>query len=175
MMKLRLAAPELLIDLSGVPGQKKSNRSTAISASAPWSRILNWSSAHRCAVIVRCSLPPRRRIGDVQVRNVGTIGGSVAHADPAADYPAALLALESQFTLTSASGQRTIAASDFFVDTFTTALAPEELITSVRCPAIPPEPAPHTRKRSARLGLRNGWRRGPDHMVAASFKPRGSA
>ena len=73
-------------------------------------------------------------IGDVQVRNMGTIGGSVAHADPAADYPAALLALEADFVLSSAQGERSVAAGDFFVDTFTTLLEPEELITSIRVP-----------------------------------------
>ncbi len=73
-------------------------------------------------------------IGDVQVRNMGTIGGSVAHADPSADYPAALQALEAKFVLKSASGERTVSAADFFVDTFATLLEPEEIIREVVVP-----------------------------------------
>jgi carbon-monoxide dehydrogenase medium subunit len=74
-------------------------------------------------------------IGDAQVRNMGTIGGSVAHADPAADYPAALLALEASIRLVSAHSDRTVAAADYFLDAFTTALEPGELITGVEVPA----------------------------------------
>jgi len=73
-------------------------------------------------------------IGDIQVRNRGTIGGSIAHADPAADYPASLLALEARAVLASARKQREIALSDFFVDTFTTALEPGEIISEVIVP-----------------------------------------
>jgi len=73
-------------------------------------------------------------IGDVQVRNMGTIGGSVAHADPAADYPAALQALEAKFVLKGAKAERTVSASDFFVDAFTTALEPGEILREVIVP-----------------------------------------
>jgi carbon-monoxide dehydrogenase medium subunit len=74
-------------------------------------------------------------IGDVQVRNRGTIGGSVAHADPAADYPASLLALEAQIRIASAKSERTLPASEFFLDPFTTALEPGELVIEVLVPA----------------------------------------
>jgi carbon-monoxide dehydrogenase medium subunit len=138
MMKLRLAAPELLIDFSGVPGQKEIAQVNGHLNIGPMltHAELEFSGPVRrdCPLLAATAA----RIGDVQVRNVGTIGGSVAHADPAADYPAALLALESQLTLTNARGQRTVAASDFFVDTFTTALTEEELITSVQVPRDPP-------------------------------------
>ena len=70
-------------------------------------------------------------IGDVQVRNVGTIGGSVAHADPAADYPAALQALEAAIVIRGAKGERTVSAADFFVDSFTTALEPGEVVREI--------------------------------------------
>ena len=73
-------------------------------------------------------------IGDVQVRNMGTIGGSVAHADPAADYPAALQALEAKIVLRGAKSERTVSADDFFVDTFTTALEPGEIVREVIVP-----------------------------------------
>ena len=73
-------------------------------------------------------------IGDVQVRNMGTIGGSVAHADPAADYPAALQALEAKIVLKGVKSERTVSADDFFVDTFTTALEPGEIVREVIVP-----------------------------------------
>jgi carbon-monoxide dehydrogenase medium subunit len=78
------------------------------------------------------------QIGDMQVRNVGTIGGSLAHADPAADYPAALLALEAQVRLARAGRERTVAITDFFTDVFTTALEPGELVREVIVPAETP-------------------------------------
>src|SRR6202030_10979 len=73
-------------------------------------------------------------IGDVQVRNMGTIGGSVAHADPSADYPAALQALEARLVLRGAKGERTVGAADFFVDSFTTTLEPGEVIREILVP-----------------------------------------
>ena len=73
-------------------------------------------------------------IGDVQVRNMGTLGGSIAHADPAADYPAALLALEAQVRLVSARSDRTIAAEEFFQDAFTTAIEPGEILIEIIVP-----------------------------------------
>jgi carbon-monoxide dehydrogenase medium subunit len=73
-------------------------------------------------------------IGDIQVRNQGTMGGSVAHADPAADYPASLLALEGRVILLSANSEREISLADFFVDTFTTALEPGEIVYEVIVP-----------------------------------------
>ena len=76
-------------------------------------------------------------IGDVQVRNRGTIGGSLAHADPAADYPAPILAFEAEVRVVGPRGERTIRATDFFVDMLTTALRPEELIVEVGLPAPP--------------------------------------
>src|SRR5439155_4020845 len=72
------------------------------------------------------------RIGDVQVRNRGTLGGSLAHADPAADYPAAILALEAEIQTVRAGGKRSLKAEDFFVDMLTTALQPGEILTEVR-------------------------------------------
>src|SRR5205085_1552261 len=76
-------------------------------------------------------------IGDVQVRNMGTMGGSVAHADPAADYPAALGALEARFRLVSAKSDRMVDAADFFVDAFTTALDAGEIVLEVQVPVEP--------------------------------------
>jgi carbon-monoxide dehydrogenase medium subunit len=74
-------------------------------------------------------------IGDVQVRNMGTLGGSIAHADPAADYPAALIALEAQVRLVSARSDRTVPAEEFFQDAFATAIQPGEIVLEVQIPA----------------------------------------
>ncbi len=96
-----------------------------------------------CAPVARCCTKTATNIGDIQVRNRGTIGGSIAHADPAADYPASLLALEARVVLVSAKSEREMPIADFFVDTFTTALEPGELVREVIVPwkIRPPEPA----------------------------------
>jgi carbon-monoxide dehydrogenase medium subunit len=73
-------------------------------------------------------------IGDIQVRNMGTIGGSIAHADPAADYPASLVALEAKIHVVSAAGERTVGATEFFLDAFTTALEPGEIVADIEVP-----------------------------------------
>jgi carbon-monoxide dehydrogenase medium subunit len=73
-------------------------------------------------------------IGDIQVRNMGTIGGSVAHADPAADYPASLLALEAKIRLVSDKSDRTVPASEFFLDAFTTPIEPSEIVLEILAP-----------------------------------------
>jgi aerobic carbon-monoxide dehydrogenase medium subunit len=82
----------------------------------------------------KCPLLPETaaQIGDVQVRNRGTIGGSLAHADPGADYPAAILALDAEMIAANTSGTRTIPARDFFVDMLTTQLQPGEILTQIR-------------------------------------------
>jgi carbon-monoxide dehydrogenase medium subunit len=132
MMKLRLAAPDLLVDLGSIPGTREINVMNGhirIGAMATHYELESSQTLRSaCPLLAECA----STIGDVQVRNVGTIGGSVAHADPAADYPAALLAGSAKFILTSASGERLVEAENFFIDTFTTALLPEELITEIR-------------------------------------------
>jgi carbon-monoxide dehydrogenase medium subunit len=77
-------------------------------------------------------------IGDVQVRNRGTIGGSIAHADPAGDFPAVAVALDAQLKVVGPRGERTIGAREFFVDILTTALQPDEILTEIRVPAFGP-------------------------------------
>jgi carbon-monoxide dehydrogenase medium subunit len=87
-------------------------------------------------VRARCPLlaETASHIGDVQVRNMGTMGGSIAHADPAADYPAALVALEARIRLRSANSERTVEAADFFQDAFVTSIEPGEVVTEVEVP-----------------------------------------
>jgi carbon-monoxide dehydrogenase medium subunit len=77
-------------------------------------------------------------IADIQVRNRGTVGGSLAHADPAADLPAVMVALEAQIRVQAASGKRTIPAAEFFADSFTTVLKPDEVLTEIFLPVLDP-------------------------------------
>jgi aerobic carbon-monoxide dehydrogenase medium subunit len=137
LMKLRLAAPAEVVDLGRVKGM------AAIEEKDGVVRIGAMTTHHEveasAVILSKCPLlaETASHIGDVQVRNVGTIGGSVAHADPAADYPAALLALEARFRLVSAKSERMVEAADFFLDTFTTALEPGEIIAEVQVPVEP--------------------------------------
>jgi aerobic carbon-monoxide dehydrogenase medium subunit len=134
MMKLRLAAPERLVDLSRIPdltGIKESEGSIIIGAMTTHHEIEDSALLRaKCPLLAETA----SNIGDVQVRNMGTIGGSVAHADPAADYPAALLALEAKVHLVSANSDRTMSVEDFLVDTLTTAIEPGEILTEVIVP-----------------------------------------
>jgi carbon-monoxide dehydrogenase medium subunit len=134
MMKLRLAAPERLVDLSRIPGLtgiKEVKGSIVIGAMTTHHEVED-------SPLLRAKCPlladTASNIGDVQVRNMGTIGGSVAHADPAADYPAALLALEAKVRLVSAKSERTMSVEEFLVDTLTTALEPGEILQEVIVP-----------------------------------------
>ncbi len=134
MMKLRLATPERLVDLSRVPGL------SGITENAGFIHIGAMTTHHEVedSALLRARCPllaeAAAAIGDVQVRNMGTIGGSVAHADPAADYPASLLALEAKVRLVSSTTDRTLSLEDFLVDTLTTALDPGEILQEVIVP-----------------------------------------
>jgi carbon-monoxide dehydrogenase medium subunit len=134
MMKLRLAMPEHLVDLGRLKDLsyvREAGGALHIGATTTHHDIeISAPLRGKCPLLAETAA----HIGDVQVRNQGTIGGSVAHADPAADYPAALQALEAQIVLKSPKSERTVAAVDFFVDTFTTALEPGEIIREVIVP-----------------------------------------
>lgn len=137
LIKLRLAQPALLVDLrdvAGLDGIAETDDELRIGARATHRQI------HE-AQIVRDRYPllhdVTATIGDPQVRNWGTIGGSVAHADPASDWPAVLLATSATLACRNQSGERVIAAREFFVDTFTTAIDPTEVLTEIRIPRRP--------------------------------------
>ncbi|HUI78853.1 MAG TPA: xanthine dehydrogenase family protein subunit M [Bryobacteraceae bacterium] len=134
LMKLRLAAPEHVVDLGRVPGLNHIGEQGSIihiGATATHHDLeISPVIRGRCPLLAETA----SNIGDVQVRNRGTIGGSVAHADPAADYPAALLALEAQIRIASAKSDRTVPASEFFLDPFTTPLEPGEIVVEVLVP-----------------------------------------
>ncbi len=134
LMKLRLAIPSEVVDLGRVPGLNGI-------AEAGGAVHIGAMTTHReieTSPVVRANCPllveTAGQIGDVQVRNMGTIGGSIAHADPAADYPAALCALDAQVRLVSAHRDRMVPAQEFFQDAFTTALEPGEIILEVVVP-----------------------------------------
>jgi aerobic carbon-monoxide dehydrogenase medium subunit len=134
-MKLRLARPAVVIDIGRIPALsviRDAGSHFAIGAMTTHQEI-----AGSALLKDKCALLPETaaRIGDVQVRNRGTIGGSLAHADPAADYPAAILALDAEVVVTGPGGQRVIRAGQFFVDLLQTALAADEIITEIRVPA----------------------------------------
>jgi carbon-monoxide dehydrogenase medium subunit len=135
LLKLRLATPSALVDLGRIPdlaGISENGGGLTIGA-------LTTHATVAASEVVRATCPvlaeTAGQIGDVQVRNRGTIGGSVAHADPAADYPTVLKALGATITAAGSDGERQIAADDFFVGILATALEPGELITSVSVPA----------------------------------------
>lgn len=132
-LKLRLSSFGHLVDLgrlSGLSYIREENGKICLGARTTHYEVE--SSAlllQKCPLLSECA----GNIGDVQVRNRGTLGGSLAHADPAADYPAAMLALEAEIQAVKAGGgKRKIAAADFFVDLLTTALEPGEILTEVR-------------------------------------------
>jgi carbon-monoxide dehydrogenase medium subunit len=139
-MKLRLAAPSYLIDIGPVPGL----RGVRIDGEDLVVGALTVHADIAASELVRQRMPGLAQaasvIGDVQVRNRGTIGGSVAHNDPGADFPVILTALNASFVLASPSGTRKVGADEFFVDYFSTALAPNELVTEIRVP-LPPSGA----------------------------------
>jgi len=159
LMKLRLASPKYLLDISHIPGLRGVREvDGALEIGALTTHYdLESSPLVRQRLLVLAETASL--IGDVQVRNRGTFGGVLAHADPAADYPAVVLALGAEITAVGPSGQRTIKSGDFFVDLLTTSLAPNELITSVRV-SIPAagsgaayEKFPHPASRYAITGV----------------------
>jgi carbon-monoxide dehydrogenase medium subunit len=137
LMKFRLAQPAHLIDIGRIlqlSGIRQEDGSVIVGA-------VTTHYAIESSAVLKDSfaiLPEvASKVGDQQVRNIGTIGGSLAHADPAADWPALVLALGAEFRVIGPRGERWIPADDFFVDLLTTALAPDEVLTEIRFPRPP--------------------------------------
>ena len=139
-MKLRLQSPQTLIDLGTVPGL----RGVRVDGNHLVIGALTVHTDIAFSELVRKHVPglsdAAAVIGDMQVRNRGTIGGSLAHADPAADLPVILTALNATFVVQSASGNRAIGSDDFFMDFYTTAMNANEILTEIHVPI----PAPGT-------------------------------
>ncbi len=134
-MKLRLARPSVVVDIGRIAGLsyiREAGGAIAVGATTTHAEI-------EASPLLRARSPllaeTAAHIGDMQVRNKGTVGGSLAHADPAADYPAAILALDAEIDVVGPRGRRTVRAADFFVDLLQTAMAPDELLVEVRVPA----------------------------------------
>jgi aerobic carbon-monoxide dehydrogenase medium subunit len=136
-MKLRLAQPPLLVDISRIKDLSyvsQDNGQIRIGAMTTHYQIESSDLLKKvCPLLPECA----SHIGDMQVRNKGTIGGSIAHSDPAGDWPAAIIALNAELIATSKTGDRTIRADDFFVDLLTTALEPGEILREIRINTAP--------------------------------------
>jgi aerobic carbon-monoxide dehydrogenase medium subunit len=137
MMKMRLAQPEYLIDINQIAGLEY------IKEDADYLKIgaLTREADIEASELIRSKYPlildTAFQIADPQVRNLATIGGNLAHGDPANDHPATMLALNAEVVATGPNGQRNIPVKEFFVSLFTTALQPDEILTEIRIP-IPP-------------------------------------
>jgi aerobic carbon-monoxide dehydrogenase medium subunit len=132
LMKLRLAAPTVLVDLRRIPGLHGIQQQNGGWQLGPMTRHADVQDTPELGVVARAA----SLIADQQVRNRGTIGGSLAHGDPASDLPAVLLALEGEVSAQGPNGLRTIPAAELFQDYLTTALAHDEVITEVHLPAV---------------------------------------
>jgi carbon-monoxide dehydrogenase medium subunit len=130
LMKLRLAAPSLLVDLRRVDGLRGIDKANGGWRFGSMTRHVDLQVHDELGLLSVAA----RSIADQQVRNRGTIGGSLAHGDPASDLPAVLLAAEGSVTVQGSGGEREIAAADLFQDYLTTAIAPGEVMTSVSVP-----------------------------------------
>ncbi len=132
LMKLRLSEPKLLIDIARIPGLsgiREKDGKIEIGAGTVHHEVATSALLQtQCPVVSEAA----GEIGDPQVRNRGTLGGSLAHADPSADYPAVMLALDAEIHAKGPNGWRVIKASDFFQDLFTVNLAPDEIIAGVQ-------------------------------------------
>jgi carbon-monoxide dehydrogenase medium subunit len=133
-MKLRLAQPQVLIDIGRIAELAYiRDEKGFLHVGAMTTHYALESSAKvraACPLLAACAA----EIGDVQVRNRGTIGGSVVHSDPAADWPAAMIALRAEMVCVSPKGERAVPADDFFLDLLTTAVAPGEILREIRIP-----------------------------------------
>jgi len=136
VMKLRLAQPEHLIDITGLTdlsGIRREGDTVVIGALTTHHQLETDATLAASAGLLA---EIAHVVGDQQVRNRGTLGGALAHADPAADYPAGVLALGADVVARGPNGDRTIAIDDFFLGFLTTALEPDEILTEIRVPAL---------------------------------------
>ena len=131
-MKLRLAQPQLLVDIARIKSlsyiREESDQILIGATTTHYQLESSELLKNICPLLPDCA----RSIGDVQVRNKGTIGGSIAHSDPAGDWPAAVLALDGDLVLVGPNGERTVKAENFFVDLLTTDLQPGEILREIR-------------------------------------------
>ncbi|HKF32856.1 MAG TPA: xanthine dehydrogenase family protein subunit M [Jatrophihabitantaceae bacterium] len=136
VLRMRLSHPSTLVDLgriNSLRGVRDDGDALVIGAMTTHDEVLRDPLVAQHAPLLAQAAAT---VGDPQVRHVGTLGGSLSHADPAADLPTVALTLDASLEVVGPSGSRTVPARDFFVDYFTTALAPDELLTAVRVPKL---------------------------------------
>ena len=137
LMKLRIAAPAVIVDINGIPDLDYVKEEKGVLRIGALAR----EASLEASPLIQSKFPlisdAAKVIADPLVRNRATVCGNLAHGDPANDQPAVMLALEAEVVLTGPNGQRTVPVKDFFVDTLVTALEPEEILTEIRVP-IPP-------------------------------------
>ncbi len=146
VLRLRLAYPSALVDVGRVPelrGVRDDVDAIAIGAMTTHHDVMNNSLVREHAPLLAQATAT---VADPQVRHRGTLGGALAHADPAGDLGAVALALNCEFVAVGPTGERRIPASEFFLDELTTALAPDELLTAIRVPKLGPEWSSHYEK-----------------------------
>jgi carbon-monoxide dehydrogenase medium subunit len=137
MMAFRVASPSLLVDLrklSGLDEIRIDASGVRLGALVRWRDILDDARLARAHPLLVAAI---RHVAHYQIRNRGTVGGSVAHADPAAEMPGIAVACDAEIAVTGKAGARVIRAQEFFVSALTTALTPDEIITEIRLPAWP--------------------------------------
>jgi len=166
-LNMRLSAPKLLIDLNGIKGLAGiaiKNGAVEIGAMTRHAEAARSADIAGHAPLIALALP---HIGHAAIRNRGTLGGSIAFADPAAELPACLLALDGEVEIADEAGKRTVKCSDFFRGLFDTALGPHDVLTSIRVPATTKE---------TRVGFAEFARRHGDYAMvglAAAAKAKG--
>jgi carbon-monoxide dehydrogenase medium subunit len=136
VLRLRMAAPEVLIDISDVAemqGVSDAGDAIVIVAGTTHHAVMNDPLVKAHAPLIAMTT---ETVADPQIRHRGTFGGALAHADPAGDLPAAAVALDAVMTVAGPNGRRDIPAKDYFVDYFTTAMEPEEILVSIRIPKL---------------------------------------
>ena len=159
MLAFRLASPSLLVDLRKLPDLRKieiSATGLTLGAMVRWRDILDDARLRTAHPLLVAAVT---QVAHYQIRNRGTIGGSIAHADPAAEIPGIVVTCEAEIAVVGSAGRRAIKAQDFFLGPLTTALAADEIIIEIRFPAWPP---------SRRFGFREFARRRGDFAMAAA-------
>jgi carbon-monoxide dehydrogenase medium subunit len=159
MLAFRVASPSLLVDLRKLPGLdqiKITDAGVRLGALVRWRDILDDARLREAHPLLVAAV---KHVAHYQIRNRGTVGGSVAHADPAAEMPGIAVTCEAEIAVTGKSGARVIAAESFFLGALTTALAPDEIITEIRLPAWPA---------SRRFGFEEFALRRGDFAIAAA-------
>lgn len=139
MMKLRLARPGYLVDINAISGLSYIKEEGGFLKIGGLTREAELESSSLVKSKYPLLMDTAAVIADPQVRNMATVGGNLAHGDPANDHPATMIALGAQIVATGAKGERVIAIEDFFVTLFTTALKHDEILTEIRVPVPPPK------------------------------------